>query len=73
MSTNDRGINDREFIVEVHRKRVENALPNAGLDQRRKRVCTDFQFGYCSGRSRQGAPLLNTHRIALTMMRLGRG
>jgi hypothetical protein len=36
-------------------------------------VCTDFQFGSCDGRSRHGAPVLETHSIAFTMTRFGRG
>jgi len=43
------------------------------LDQRKNRVCTDFQLGHCEGRSRHGAPLLKTQRIALTMTRFGVG
>jgi hypothetical protein len=31
VDTNDRGINDHDLVVDVGSKRVDNALPNAGL------------------------------------------
>jgi hypothetical protein len=31
VDANDRGIDDRELVVEVGGERVENALPNAGF------------------------------------------
>jgi hypothetical protein len=44
VDANDRGINDRELVVEVGGHRVEDALPNAGLGPTQETRVHRFPF-----------------------------